>query len=237
MSSLLIKTLLIKHGKVNLVNLFKIIQEPLAINTTLAIVGQSGSGKSLTLKTILNLLPNSLESKFSYECSFELNSTNIGFIPQNPFTSLSPLTKISKQFFCNQDTKIQMLKRVGLDIWVLDRFPMQLSGGQLQRVVIAIALSNNPKLLLLDEPTTALDNQSKKTILELLSSLQKELNILMIFVTHDISAVQNICEKIIVLKDGYIVENGYLNTILENPKDKYTQQLIDSSFKNRAFRV
>ena len=237
MSSLLIKTLLIKHSKVNLVNLFKIIQEPLTINTTLAIVGQSGSGKSLTLKTILNLLPNSLESKFSYECSFELNSTNVGFIPQNPFTSLSPLTKISKQFFCNQDIKIQMLKKVGLDIWVLDRFPMQLSGGQLQRVVIAIALSNNPKLLLLDEPTTALDNQSKKTILELLSSLQKELNILMIFVTHDISAVQNICEKIIVLKDGYIIENGYLNTILENPKDKYTQQLIDSSFKNRIFRV
>ncbi len=237
MSTLLINTLIIQHNKVELVNLFKNITEPLSVDTTLAIVGQSGSGKSLTLRTILNLLPNAMKSTFNYKCSFKLNPKNISFIPQNPFTSLSPLTKIKKQFFCNQNTTIQMLKKVGLENWVLDRFPIQLSGGQLQRVVIAIALSTNPKLLLLDEPTTALDDQSKKIILQLLSSLQKELNILMIFVTHDISSVQNTCEKIIVLKDGNIVECGYLNNILKNPQNRYTKQLISSNFKNRVFRV
>ena len=119
-----------------------------------------------------------------------------------------------------------MLQKVGLENWILDRFPIQLSGGQLQIVVIAIALSTNPKLLLLDEPTTALDTKSKKVILHLLSSLQKELNILMIFVTHDINSVQDFCKEIVVLKDGNIIESGYLNGILKHPKTQYTKDLI-----------
>ena len=207
------------------------------IKESTALVGQSGSGKSLTLKSILNLLPKNLKSEFKYKSDFKLNSSNIGFIPQNPFTSLSPLTKIDKQFFCENHKKYEMLKLVGLENWVLDRFPSQLSGGQLQRIIIAIALSKNPKLLLLDEPTTALDTKSKSLILDLLISLQKDLNILMLFVTHDISSVENLCKNIIILKDGNIIETGTLTDVLKYPKEKYTKQLILSGFKNREFRV
>ncbi len=229
---LIIKNLVIKNNQNVLVDFFN-----LKVKSTLALVGQSGSGKSLTLKTILQMLPLNLKSTFEYESDFLLNNDNISFVPQNPFTSLSPLTKINQQFFCTQEIKKQMLKKVDLEEWVLDRFPMQLSGGQLQRVVIAIALSVNPKLLLLDEPTTALDTQSKDTILDLLSSLQKELNILMIFVTHDILAVQNICKDIVILKDGNIIESGLVKDVLKNPQNNYTKQLISSNFRNREFRV
>ena len=202
------------------------------IKKATALVGQSGSGKSLTLKTILNLVPNNLKSEFKYKSDFELIQSNIGFIPQNPFTSLSPLTKIDKQFFCDDTIKKDMLKLVGLDEWVLDRFPSQLSGGQLQRVVIAIALSTKPKLLLLDEPTTALDTNTKSTILELLNELQSNMDILMLFITHDISSVKNLCENIIILKDGLIVESGKTKEVLENPQDDYTKKLISSGFEN-----
>ncbi len=130
-----------------------------------------------------------------------------------------------------------MLNFVGLEEYILNRFPSELSGGQLQRVVIAIALSTSPKLLLLDEPTTALDTQSKGIILNLLKTLQKDLDILMLFVTHDISSIKDICEDIVILKDGVIVENGKVKSILKNPQEEYTKQLISSSFSNREFRV
>ncbi len=240
MPRLLVNNLTIKEvvpSENILVNLYKNIQQPLIIDSTIALVGQSGSGKSLTLKAILQLIPQNLESSFNYESDFELTAQNIGFIPQNPFTSLSPLTKINKQFFCDNNKKIEMLKLVGLEEWILDRFPSQLSGGQLQRVVIAIALSVSPKLLLLDEPTTALDAKSKETVLNLLISLQKNLNILMVFVTHDILSAKNLCEKMVILKNGAIVETGLTQDILNNPKEKYTKQLISSGFNNRKFRV
>ena len=146
------------------------------IDSSTALVGQSGSGKSLTLKSILKLLPSNLNSSFNYKCDFELNHNNIGFIPQNPFTSLSPLTKIKDQFFCDKEKQLEMLNVVNLDHNTLDKFSSQLSGGQCQRVIIAIVLSKTPKLLLLDEPTTALDKHSGKIILELIASLQKSLN-------------------------------------------------------------
>ena len=237
MSKLLIKDLIIKDGDSTLVNLFDYKVDSLEITSSLALVGQSGSGKSLTLKTILNLLPRNLNCSFDYDSSFDLNSSNIGFIPQNPFTSLSPLTKITKQFFCDKHQKIQNLKKVGLESYILNRFPSQLSGGQLQRVVIAIALSNNPKLLLLDEPTTALDTKSKERILNLLLTLQKDLNILMLYVTHDISSIKNLCKDIVILKNGNIIESGTVEDILNNPQEEYTKDLILSSFENREFRV
>jgi peptide/nickel transport system ATP-binding protein len=207
------------------------------INHSLAIVGQSGSGKSLTLKSILGLTPSNLDIVFKYDANFELNFKNIGFIPQNPFTSLSGMTKIKKQFFC-EDTKIdKLLKMVNLNLDTKDKYPVQLSGGQLQRVVIAIALSNKPKILLLDEPTTALDSTSKEIILDLIRSLQKQLGFLVLFVSHDIDSVKDIANEIIVLKNGKICEKGTIDQILKYPNYKYTKQLISSSFKNREFRV
>jgi len=206
------------------------------VNTSTAIIGQSGSGKSLTLKAILDLLPPNLKTVFNVNSDFVLSKENIGFVPQNPFTSLSPMTKINKQFFCTEEKKLEMLTLVGLEPWVLQRFPSQLSGGQLQRVVIAIALSSNPKLLLLDEPTTALDNKSKTTILELLLQLKDKLNLLLLYVTHDILSIKELCDDIIIIKEGLIVEYGNTKETLSNPKHKYTIKLLESSFENKEFR-
>lgn len=206
------------------------------ISESTALIGQSGSGKSLTLKSILNLLPSNLKLDFDVNSPFELNSKNIGFIPQNPFTSLSPMTKIKNQFFCEDNKKRELFKIVGLEESFLNSYPSQLSGGQLQRVVIAIALSNNIKLLLLDEPTTALDATLKETILELIKKLQKDLGIITLFVTHDINSIKNLCKNIVIIKHGKVVEFGNTNEILSNPKNDYTKNLINSTFENREFR-
>lgn len=206
------------------------------IKNSTALIGQSGSGKSLTLKAILNLLPSSLHCVKEIKSDFTLNSQNIGFIPQNPFTSLSPMTKIKDQFFCNEERKKELLKIVGLDTSLLNRFPKELSGGQLQRVVIAIALSNDVKLLLLDEPTTALDEASKETILNLIEDLTKKLDLLILFVSHDIDSIKDICKDIVIIKDGKVIEKGISKDILTTSKNEYTKELIHSSFKNRDFR-
>ena len=206
------------------------------IKDSSALIGESGSGKSLTLKALLNLLPSSLQVEKDIYSTFELNYDTIGFIPQNPFTSLSMMTKIKNQFFCTQEKKVEVLKLVDLDISVLNKFPTQLSGGQIQRVVIAIALSRNIKLLLLDEPTTALDEENKNNIINLINDLKKRLDILILFVTHDITSIKNICDEIIILKNGEIVEKGLTADILSSPKEDYTKKLINSTFKNKQFR-
>jgi len=199
-----------------------------------ALIGESGSGKSLTLKALLNLLPSSFERKI--DLNFNLKKDEIGFIPQNPFTSLSPLTKIKKNFFIKKDEIIELLNLVNLNESVLDKFPGQLSGGQIQRIVIALSLSNNPKLLLLDEPTTALDTKNKYNFLNILKKLQKKLDFKFLFVTHDIEILRDFCEFGYILKDGKIIESGSIEDILNNPKESYTKKLVESNFANRGFR-
>lgn len=206
------------------------------IKDSTALIGESGSGKSLTLKALLNLLPSFMKLDQDIDSSFELNYDTIGFIPQNPFTSLSSMTKIKDQFFCPNEKKEEVLKLVDLDISVLNKFPTQLSGGQIQRVVIAIALSRNIKILLLDEPTTALDEENKDNIISLISDLKNRLNILILFVTHDIDSIKNICNEIVILKNGVIIEKGLTLDILNAPKEDYTKKLINSTFKNKEFR-
>ena len=207
------------------------------INKSLALVGQSGSGKSLTLKALLGMLPDSMKCELEYDCSFKLlGGDTLSFVPQNPFTALSPLTKITKQFFVSQKKKEELFKQVGLDSSLLNRFPPELSGGQLQRVIIAMALESSPKLILLDEPTTALDIKTKVLILELLKKLQSELGFKMLFVTHDISSAKSLCEDICVIKDGLVVESGKMLDILKSPNAEYTKTLIGANFANREFR-
>lgn len=230
MSNITINNLTIKIEEKELVNI------SFDITSSTALIGESGSGKSLTLKALLNLLPSFMNLKKEINSDFELNYDSIGFIPQNPFTSLSSMTKIKNQFFCSQEKKEEVLKLVDLDISLLNKFPSQLSGGQIQRVVIAIALSRNIKLLLLDEPTTALDEENKKNIINLINDLKKRLNILILFVTHDIDSIKNICDEIIILKNGKIIEKGLTQEILNSPKESYTKKLIDSTFKNKDFR-
>jgi peptide/nickel transport system ATP-binding protein len=229
-SNITINNLTIKIEEKELVNI------SFDITSSTALIGESGSGKSLTLKALLNLLPSFMNLKKEINSDFELNYDSIGFIPQNPFTSLSSMTKIKNQFFCSQEKKEEVLKLVDLDISLLNKFPSQLSGGQIQRVVIAIALSRNIKLLLLDEPTTALDEKNKKNIINLINDLKKRLNILILFVTHDIDSIKNICDEIIILKNGKIIEKGLTQEILNSPKESYTKKLIDSTFKNKDFR-
>ncbi|WP_455757026.1 ATP-binding cassette domain-containing protein [Sulfurimonas sp.] len=207
------------------------------INKSLALVGQSGSGKSLTLKALLGMLPDSMECELSHDTNFELKAgDSIAFVPQNPFTALSPLTKISKQFFIPHAKKEKLFAQVGLDEELLERFAPELSGGQLQRVVIAMALESNPKLLLLDEPTTALDPDTRIMILDLLKKLQNEMDFKILFVTHDMNSAKNLCDDICVIKDGLVVEDGKMSDILNNPHADYTKTLIEANFANREFR-
>ncbi len=208
-----------------------------SINSSLALVGQSGSGKSLTLKALLGMLPCSMSCELEHDAGFELKAGHsLSFVPQNPFTALSPLTKIKKQFFV-ENTEVQRLfKQVDLDVELLDRFPPELSGGQLQRVVIAMALSNKPKLLMLDEPTTALDPDTRVLILDLLKSLQEKYGFKVLFVTHDMNSASSLCEDICVIKNGKVVESGVMSEVLLEPQSQYTKTLIEANFANRKFR-
>ena len=202
-----------------------------------ALVGQSGSGKSLTLKALLGMLPSNLDLRFKYNWKHKLQKgKSVVLVPQNPFTSLSPMTRIKENFFIGDEETETLLKMVGLETWVKERFPSELSGGQLQRVIIAIALSHKPKMLLLDEPTTALDSELKEQILKLIKSLQKSTGFNIFFVTHDIGSAPLLCKNIAVINKGKIVESGKIDDILSNPKQEYTKRLIEANFKNREFR-
>ncbi|WP_026803898.1 ATP-binding cassette domain-containing protein [Aliarcobacter lanthieri] len=206
------------------------------ISSSTALIGESGSGKSLTLKALLNLLPTSLNQDIDITSPFELNYNTVGFIPQNPFTSLSQMTKIKNQIFCSDEKKEEVFKLLNLSLDILNKYPSQISGGQIQRVVIAIAISRDIKLLLLDEPTTALDLENKTNIIKIIQDLQKKLDIKILFVTHDIDSIKDICNDIVILKYGKIIEFGKTIEVLKNPSNIYTKELINSTFKNKEFR-
>ena len=207
------------------------------IRRSLALVGASGSGKSLTLKALLGLSDPALDVLIEKQCDFEWQrGQSIALVPQNPFTALSPLTRIKDQMFLPKEQSIGLFALLGLDESLLDRFPPELSGGQLQRVVVAIALGSNPMLLLLDEPTTALDPASKEAMVELLKTLQEKIGFKMLFVTHDMGVASSLCEDICVLREGRVIEQGKIDEITRESKEKYTQALIDAEFKTREFR-
>lgn len=207
------------------------------IRQSLALVGQSGSGKSLSLKALLGLLDPTLDVLIEKECDFEWRrGDTLSLVPQNPFTALSPLTRIKDQMFLPRERSSELFTLLGLDESLLERFPPELSGGQLQRVVVAIALGSNPKLLLLDEPTTALDPASKETMIALLKTLQEKIGFRMLFVTHDMGVASALCEDICVLREGRVVEQGRIDAVTREPKEQYTQALIDAEFKTRGFR-
>jgi len=226
-----VKQLRVTLGETNLVDI------GFTIRDSLALVGQSGSGKSLTLKALLGMLPSQMTVALSLNADFVLErGKTIAFVPQNPFTALSPLTKIKDQFFVSSEKVEALCQSVELELALLERFPPELSGGQLQRVVIAIALSGSPELLMLDEPTTALDPTTRVTIIALLKKLQKEQGFKILFVTHDMHSAAALCEDICVIKEGKVQEEGEMDDVLQNPKSAYTKTLIEASFANRKFR-
>ncbi len=226
-----------------------------AAGELVAIVGESGSGKSVTALSILKLLPEQTVIngeilfcqsepvdllKLSSQKITRIRGNEIAMIFQEPMTSLNPVftcgyqvmeaiqlhQKVSKEI-ARQKT-IALFKQVKLPDPenLINRYPHELSGGQKQLVMIAMAMSCNPSLLIADEPTTALDVTVQKTILELIKSLQTENNMGVIFITHDLDVVADIADKIIVMYKGEIVEQGNTKEILLSPKHPYTKALL-----------
>ena len=223
---------------------------------TLAIVGESGSGKSVTAKSIMQLLPTATtevtkgdivyNGKSLLELSkrqiTNLRGSEISMVFQDPMTSLNPTMKVGKQIMegiqrHEQLTKAQarkraleMLQLVGIPQAEnrLDNYPHQFSGGMRQRVVIALALACNPKVLIADEPTTALDVTIQAQILDLMKDLQKKTETAIILITHDLGVVANMADCVAVMYGGKIVEQGTLDEIFYNPQHPYTLGLLQS---------
>ncbi|MGF1756013.1 ABC transporter ATP-binding protein [Vibrio makurazakiensis] len=232
---------------------------------TLALVGESGSGKSVTANSILKLLPKGsshyLNGKIMFDGLDILNCSErqlrgirggkIGMIFQEPMVSLNPLHKVGKQLVeiltvhrgmrtnKAQSLAIEWLEKVGIrnPQQKITAYPHELSGGERQRVMIAMALINEPELLIADEPTTALDVSVQAQILDLLKDLQQELGMAMLFITHDLSIVRRIADRVAVMKDGELVETGECSSVFDQPSHPYTQKLLDSDPKGSPVPV
>ncbi|WP_331846056.1 ABC transporter ATP-binding protein [Paenibacillus haidiansis] len=205
---------------------------------TFGLVGESGSGKSLTLRAILGLLPRGIE-KVGGVIKKEATGA---MVFQDPRGALDPLCPVVKQLTevvyyrqqlsrkASRKAALELLEMLGLPASLkdADRYPSQLSGGQCQRVVIAMALACKPGILLCDEPTTALDVTVQRQIIETISALQRELGFAMVFVTHNLAIAAAMCSKLCVMKEGKIVEQGDTYTLLQNPQHPYTQMLMNS---------
>ncbi|MFD2209836.1 ABC transporter ATP-binding protein [Virgibacillus halophilus] len=223
---------------------------------TLAIVGESGSGKSVTTKSIMKLLPTSNSEIKKGEILFKdkdivrstekemqkIRGKDISMIFQDPMTSLNPTMTVGKQIMepllkhqrlgKNEAKKraLHLLELVGIPKPEvrMKQYPHQFSGGMRQRVVIAIALACAPKILIADEPTTALDVTIQGQILDLMKELQKQIETSIIFITHDLGVVANVADRVAVMYGGKIVEIGTVDEIFYNPQHPYTWGLISS---------
>lgn len=215
----------------------------------IGIVGESGSGKSSAVQAIVGLTQaNKVEGNAIFEGTDLLKQkskvlgTKIGMIFQDPMTCLNPTMKIGAQIeegmIYHRLANRKEAKRKALDLlnfvgvpdpeMRLNQYPHQLSGGMRQRVLIAIALACTPKLLIADEPTTALDVTIQAQILDLLKKLQKRFQMSLVLITHDLSVVAEICERILVIYAGKIVEQGTVEEVLCNPRHPYTQMLLEA---------
>jgi len=233
---------------------------------TLALVGESGSGKSLTALALLGLLPPEIEQvggrvllhgrNLAELSSKELRGVRgkkIGIIFQEPSSALNPVIRLGYQVvesirvhsnLSNADAKtkaISLFSEVGLtDVErIFDSFPHQVSGGQKQRVMIAMALANDPELLISDEATTALDVTVQQGIINLLARLQATRALSILFITHALGLVAQLAHRVLVLKQGQLIEEGMVNSILIHPQEVYTQTLIGSTppIKTRLKRI
>jgi len=224
---------------------------------TLGIVGESGCGKSVTSLSIMRLLPLPAARYLGGEIFFKgenllalktkemhrIRGNNISMIFQEPMTALNPVHKIGKQLgevfklhhksMTKEDIRKEsqnILEKVGIPEASirLDEYPHQLSGGMRQRVMIAIALACKPDVLIADEPTTALDVTIQAQILRLMANLQKDTEMGMVFITHDLGVIAEICDEVLVMYAGRVVESGPVYEIFENPKHPYTKGLLSS---------
>ena len=215
---------------------------------TLGIVGESGSGKTSLALAILKLINSEGSITFQNQNLQNLKSRNLltfrknaQIIFQDPYGSLSPKMNIEaivgegldvhKKISKSKRTEmiLQILHEVGLDEDMITRYPHEFSGGQRQRIAIARALILKPKLLILDEPTSALDVSVQSQVINLLKTIQNKYSLSYIFISHDIALIKSVSDKIIIMKDGIIVETGETKSIFSNPNENYTKELIVSS--------
>ncbi len=225
---------------------------------SMALVGENGSGKTTLTKAILNLLPDTcrvvggnifLENQDIYclskKESQKVRGGKIATIFQNALNSLTPFMRIGTQIIDSlrqhqtmskaeaKEKAIQLLRSVHFSDpeKLLSRYPFELSGGMRQRVVIAIALASSPKLILADEPTTALDSISQSQVLKILKQVHQTNDTALLLVTHNLALVAELCEHVAIIKNGVLVEAGSVEQVFSSPKHAYTKQLLDSVSK------
>lgn len=205
---------------------------------SLGLVGESGSGKSLTLRAVLGLLPRGIEQTGGIIKS-DVSSAMVFQDPRGALDPLCPVVaQVAEVIYYRQKVgrkasriqALELLEMLGLpdSLKRSDRYPSQLSGGQCQRIVIAMALACKPGILLCDEPTTALDVTVQRQIMETITSLQHELGFAMVFVTHNLAIAAALCSKLCVMKEGQIVEHDDTLSLLQKPTNPYTRMLLDS---------
>jgi len=222
---------------------------------TIAIVGESGSGKSVTSKAVIGLLANNATiekgsiiydgedlTKTTEDLFYSIRGKRIGLIFQDPLSALNPVMKIGKQIMeavikgqgytkkAARVKALELMESVGIDHAEtrFTQYPFQFSGGMRQRIVIAIALANDPEILICDEPTTALDVTIQARILELINQIKADRNLSIIFITHDLGVVANMADRVYVMYAGKIVEAGTVDDIFDEPAHPYTWALLSS---------
>lgn len=201
----------------------------------IGLVGESGSGKSTIAKAVLGLVP--------YEGEIKHYSDNPQMIFQDPYSALNPSKRVGwlleealylkgeKDSLIRSQKALEMIELVGLSKEYLDRLPSELSGGQRQRVCIGLSLMQNPKFLIADEAVSALDVTIQAQILDLLKKLHERMGISILFISHDLKVVYNLCNRVMILKQGQIVEMGEIREVYSNPQHEYTKQLLASVFE------
>ena len=219
----------------------------------LGILGESGSGKSMTVKSVLGLLDKNFQVsgsaifdgqdllKESKEELRRLRGSRITMVLQNPMTCFDPLYRIGNQmaetFATHTSWNAQEIRTHSLEILeqmrirngeeVLEKYPHQLSGGMLQRIMIGIAMALQPELLIADEPTTAIDAITQNEILEEFIRIKKQKNTAMLFITHDLGAISRVADRILVMNSGHVVDSGSFDHILKHADDPYTRMLVE----------
>ena len=220
---------------------------------TLAIVGESGSGKSVTTKAILGILAKNghIDSgtimyqgqdmaKYKEADFYKIRGKRISLVFQDPLSALNPIMKIGKQIteviknhqkVTDAEARaraIELMGQVGIPSPEkrLNQYPHEFSGGMRQRIIIAIALANNPKLIIADEPTTALDVTIQAQVLDLIRDMKEKMNSSVIMITHDLGVVASLCDRILIMYGGKIVESGSDREIFYDPKHPYTRGLL-----------
>ncbi|MEZ8546037.1 ABC transporter ATP-binding protein [Vibrio cyclitrophicus] len=232
---------------------------------TLAIVGESGSGKSVSSNALMRLLPDNAiidaQSAIEFEGQSILEKTEremqsirgdrIGMIFQEPMTSLNPYlrvgTQVAEAIMCHRKVSKSEAKQRVLELFELvhlpmpeqaySKYPHEFSGGQLQRIMIAMALINEPDILIADEPTTALDVTVQAEVISLIKEIQSKMGMAILFITHDLGVVKHFADRVLVMCKGELVEEGITQDLFENPKHDYTRMLINSIPKGAKIPV